>query len=457
MLLVKLVALAAIAQSQPTLSEKIDAILAEPPLAGALASVTITDQRGAVLYGRNSHIRVVPASNQKLLSTIFAFSTLGPDYRPVTRFAKSGNKVFVDAPGDPTLTGAKLTEIGKTLRISGRNQVFARLAYNPGYGPSWEFDDLPNRYAPKIASFSVDEAGFAARSKDGNVVGLPPQLQVKLIRRPDEAGPKSEYDPATGVLIVRGTLPKSEAGIDTLAQPRPLATAAAYLGGKWIGPVTTFPENLQWSVFTGKPLTEVVKECLVDSDNHHAEHLLMMAAAKLAPLEPRREYAQAAERMRAFYAGILKDPSDFRPIDGSGLSRHNFVTTRGIAEILAWAQNQPWFETYYDCLVQSGSGTLRGRNSGISFRGKTGTLNSVVALSGYVKNTVGERRIVSVVFNHGVTTSSQQRDLADKLMRTVEEDSPPPNAHEITARHAAAFASNPANAGSIVAHGNWVP
>ncbi|MBL8047923.1 MAG: D-alanyl-D-alanine carboxypeptidase [Chthonomonas sp.] len=457
MLVVKSLLLAASLWQTPPLSQRIDEILANPALSGALVSVTVTDERGSELYSRLSGIRVVPASNQKLLTNIFAFATLGPDYKPVTRFARVGNRVIVDAPGDPELTGETLRTVGKNLGVRSNMTVWARLAYNPGYGPSWEYDDLPNRYAPKITAFTVDEAGFEARSRAGAVVPLARELGIKVIRRPDEAGPKSEFDPHFATLIVRGKLPQDEASIDTLAQPNPLKTAAAYLGGKWGGALKELPADLKWSPLTGKPLSEVAKECLVDSDNHHAEHLLMMSAAKLAPLEAGKEYSQAAQRMGAFYAGILADPSDFRPIDGSGLSRHNFVTTRGIAQILQWAQGQPWFETFYDCLVSAGAGTLKGRNPGASFHGKTGTLNSVVSLSGYVKNAVGERRIVSVVFNHGITSSSAQRDLADKLMRTVEEDGGPTQGYENTRTTARAVSANTAHPRAVVADGDWLP
>lgn len=439
---------------EPTLGEKVDALLASPALEGGLSSVTITDRDGMVLYEHNSGVRVVPASNQKLLTNIFAFATLSPDYRPLTRFARQGDKVYVDSAGDPEMSWAELQQMGKALEIPRGAKVFTKLAYNPGYGPSWEWDDLPNRYAPKITAFCVEEAGFTLRSKDHEVLPLAPALGVEVLRRREEQGATVDFDPASGRLRVRGELSKEEKVLDTLAQPNPLATSCAVLGGKWSGMVTNLPEGLAWTDHLGKTLYEISKECLVDSDNHSAEHLLLMSASKLKPLPERREYSVASDLMAEFYRKILAHPNDFRPTDGSGLSRHNFVTTRGLTEILRWAFAQPWGEQFRSALVKAGDGTLKGRNPGKTFCGKTGTLNSVISLSGTVTNTVGKERFVSVIFNHSISSTREQREVADAIMRTVEED-----ASAVTENDAAANSRKMENRSSFqiapLAPRNW--
>jgi len=72
--------------------------------------------------------------------------------------------------------------------------------------------------------------------------------------------------------------------------------------------------------------------------------------------------------------------------DGSGLSYANRQTTIGIVHLLWNAERQPWLGTLRMALPAAGQGTLRHRLRGIRIRAKTGTLDHVSALSGWVWN-----------------------------------------------------------------------
>ena len=66
-------------------STSLDALLdSNPCLAGASYGVTVSRLNGEILFSRNADKRLIPASNQKLLSTIYAVHTLGLDFRPKT-------------------------------------------------------------------------------------------------------------------------------------------------------------------------------------------------------------------------------------------------------------------------------------------------------------------------------------------------------------------------------------
>ena len=56
---------------------------------------------------------------------------------------------------------------------------------------------------------------------------------------------------------------------------------------------------------------------------------------------------------------------------------------------------------------------------GVPFEGKTGTLDAVVCLSGYVRTKDGRELIASLTINHAVTSSNLQRDVADRFMATL--------------------------------------
>ena len=91
--------------------------------------------------------------------------------------------------------------------------------------------------------------------------------------------------------------------------------------------------------------------------------------------------------------------------DASGLSRHDLVTPRAIVTLLAFAQKQPWFETYYASLpVAAVDGTLEDRMKNTPAAGrihaKTGSVEHVRTLSGFAETTGGRRLIFSFLSNN---------------------------------------------------------
>lgn len=402
------------------LQTDLNAVLNDPVLDGGLVSAYVCKLDGTRIFERNSGTRVVPASNQKLISTTFAMSTLGPDQRMETKFWREPEGIVIFSPGDPSLTRLDVQAAGQKLGVKPTDTLFLRQAYQQGVPDGWEFDDLPNKYAPRITAFSVDKAAFTLESEKGAPMPLPFAYGVQVTHHPADVGDKVTYDPFTGEILVRGPLSDVRAKLDTLSQPDPARVAGACLGSWRLAPIQSLPPRSPDYSLTGKALGEVMKECLVDSDNYHAEHFLLLAASSQGEL-PAKPYPEARKRATTFIASTGAKVEDFNIQDGSGMSRHNLVTTRGLAQLLCWVNKQPWATQYESYLVKANEGTLKGRMAdALSFRGKTGTLDMVVALSGYVKNAVGETLVASVILNHSTSPSSKQRAVVDRFMATLE-------------------------------------
>jgi D-alanyl-D-alanine carboxypeptidase/D-alanyl-D-alanine-endopeptidase (penicillin-binding protein 4) len=365
-------------------------------------------------------MRVVPASNQKLLSNAFALHALGPTFRPETRIWKTGSRTIVDSPGDPLLSHQILIEARQRLRLNRLLPVYVREAYAPGVPATWEVDDLPNKYAAPITAFTVDRGSFELWNVKGKPVLRPESYGIKIERTlVPGTTPQISYDPFTRKVRVAGELPLvPEARLDTLALPKP-DEAAAYLLGYRLVPTVEIPDRAPDLVILGSPTSDMLKACLPPSDNNVAEHLLLLGARAQGAFGS-NPYPEARERLTAFLTntvGVRKD--DFRVFDGSGLSRHNLVTTRGIAQLLAWQNRQATAGIWRAALARPGAGTLAGRLQGVVFEGKTGTLDMVVALSGYVRGNDGNDRIVSVILNHFSGSSTDARNIADAFVRQV--------------------------------------
>lgn len=395
-------------------------ILKTKSLRGALIGVQVSKSDGEVLFEQNADKLLIPASNQKLLTAAYALDVLGPDYRPVTRFWKLADRIVVDSPGDPLLTSAQLLDIRQRLSISADQPVYVRQAYDPGVPPTWEWDDLPNRYAAPVTAFTVDRGGFELWAEKGKAFYLPRNYGARVQSLGGTGRPRVKYDPANMISTVRGKVPTEKTLLDTLAIARPDRAAGSFLGTPVLPAISipTEPPTLEWQ---GASLAEILKECLPKSDNNIAEHLLLMASGRTAPLgdDP---YADASERITTFLVDKVRvDPQDVKVADGSGLSRQNWITARGLAQVLRYEAAQPTFTLWSDALAKSGTGTLEKRLAGSTFRGKTGTLTGASSLSGYVTSPAGETLVVSMIMNNYKCPAAEVRGIQDQMVRRLEQ------------------------------------
>jgi D-alanyl-D-alanine carboxypeptidase/D-alanyl-D-alanine-endopeptidase (penicillin-binding protein 4) len=103
-----------------------------------------------------------------------------------------------------------------------------------------------------------------------------------------------------------------------------------------------------------------------------------------------------------FQLGV--DPASYRQVDGSGLSRNNIAQPKAFVNLLKVMRSAPGNDLFYNSLPVGGiSGTLRNRFRGTPVAGKvhakTGTLNGVRALSGYLEHPEYENLMFSIVVN----------------------------------------------------------
>ncbi|MER3496506.1 MAG: hypothetical protein C4320_06875, partial [Armatimonadota bacterium] len=163
-------------------------------------------------------------------------------------------------------------------------------------------------------------------------------------------------------------------------------------------------------------IAEVLPRCLPPSDNFLAESLFEMARA-------------GGKSPASWAAGIGLAPNDYSPVDGSGLSRKDAVTVNGIAHLLRYAARRPWGGLFQSSLARPGIGTLRNRLKGVEFAGKTGSLDGVSALSGYVGpiratslnggRPVADYFIVAIVVNQFTGPVARIHAIQDEFVRAA--------------------------------------
>ncbi|MDI9641438.1 D-alanyl-D-alanine carboxypeptidase [Kamptonema cortianum] len=401
-----------------SINQKIDGILQDPKLKGAIVGVMVQKEGGDVLYERNASLRLVPASNQKIISNLFAIETLGVNFRPQTRFWKDGNDIYVEALGDPTLTDIQLKAARSVLQPGRNARIYVKQAYNPGVGPGWEEDDLAFRYAAPISALTVNKGEFLVFNSGGIPV-VPAWTGIKVRHHKGGKALSVTFDKANGVVNVTGPLKPESAVIGRFAMQNPAEVACRILGGTMIQ-TNRLPSRPADYIIEGPSLVEIAQACLEPSDNVIAENLLLLAGRPFKNTSnPYPEAVAAANKFYREKVGI--ESFELKIDDGSGLSRHNMVTAKAMARILQHALKQPYRNAFIQALPQAGEGTLGSRLARVPVSAKTGTLDMVSALSGYVERSNGELIIFSLIFNHYAASSSDIRGFQDQIVKAIRE------------------------------------
>ena len=423
----------------PTLAATADALFASVEAEGSLTAAYVLDATtGAPLYTHYEGRRLLPASTMKVVSTSAALSALGPDFRFHTPVGLLGTQVgnlflgdlVVEASGDPSLgswrfpeTAQACEQLAEALQARGIRQwlgaVHVRNAeegpYGSLYGPGWAWDDAAYAYSAAPTPFVFRENVVelsVSRAEDPTCTSAPPRPFLVRYSPPIDTSTTAIYlDPTAqraglGCVRERGTgrtrcvwrstpgqCPLQVATRVSVDDPQAAFSAcldeALTARGLWHVPTLT-PSRpdagalpvLPLLDFVSPPLSELVKVTNKESLNLYAERLGLRFTRERTGTEsyPALRDALAQELTRRGIASRL-----LRPVDGSGLSRYNVASARGLAEIIATSLREPYANALVDSLPVAGvDGTLASVGTGLKglVRAKTGTLTGQKAYVG---------------------------------------------------------------------------
>jgi D-alanyl-D-alanine carboxypeptidase/D-alanyl-D-alanine-endopeptidase (penicillin-binding protein 4) len=157
------------------------------------------------------------------------------------------------------------------------------------------------------------------------------------------------------------------------------------------------------------------------SQNLHAE-LLLRLLGKVYGTDG--SLAQGTRVVRQFLVDAGVDDGDFFFYDGSGESRDDRIAPRACTQLLAYASRQPWGPAWRETLPVAGvDGTLAGRFRNSPLKGrlwaKTGTLNEVNALSGYLTAASGKTLAFSILVNGHRPGSEAEVKAIDRIAEAI--------------------------------------
>ncbi|MDQ8146193.1 MAG: D-alanyl-D-alanine carboxypeptidase/D-alanyl-D-alanine-endopeptidase [Gemmatimonadota bacterium] len=457
---------AAWAGYRATFATLVDSLIGDPRFRSAHWGVLVVDPlTGDTIVSRNAGKLFMPASNQKLLTGALALTQLGADHRFETRLLGSGRVVngtlvgdlAVLGDGDPSVSDslaggdamAPLRAFADSLRARGIRRVGGRLLRaaqvfpDSTLGFGWAWDDLDFGYSAPVDALTFNE-GYAevliigARRVGGRVtVRTTPATTVPRLGRGDvttAAGPSDvriagDVRGRRPLVHLTGTVAPNDTVRLEVALRHP---TAAYLdafaealrargitirGGVDPDAIADTTGMITLATRRSPPLREILPRFEKPSQNQIGE-LLFKATARARTGVGSADSGRAVLERQLLAWGA--DSLGFAVRDGSGLSRHDYVTPETIVRVLDAMRRHPEFETFRTSLPVAGvDGTIRTRMRGTSAEGrvfaKTGTLDKARSLSGYVATPDGRLLLFSFLTNNHVASNREADRVTDAL------------------------------------------
>lgn len=443
------------------LKTDIDALLQSPALAHSITGILVVSLKdGRTLYEQNADLMLIPASNQKLLTSAAALHRLGADFHFTTCLWAAGEidsqgvlhgDLILQGSGDPTLLLKDIEVMAEAIEKAGIRRVEGYLLYDESAfdgirrGWDWAWDDEPYYYSPCLSAICVERNAVTVFVSPGEQIGAPPRIRLfpptdyLLVRNEATTSPAGTpstititREHARNIAIVRGQIPL-DARPDSARQALSVEEPPRY--AMWLlreamqqrGITTRYRTALSNRVpegaklihtHTSPALSEMLPLLNKPSDNLIAECLMRTLGAVV-----RREGSAAAgeQVMLEFLREAGLDLSALNIVDGSGLSRRNQVSARNLVTLLRYMASHPQAKVFIDSLPIAGvDGTLRNRMVNTPAQGKvrakTGSLGRVSTLSGYLTTQKGEELVFAILMNNYNGSAAVARSVQDAIL-----------------------------------------
>ncbi len=466
------------------LTAELDSLFTGADFARAQWGVVVRSlDNGQELYRRNAERLFMPASNQKILTGAVALARLGPDFRWRTPVLARGERRGDTLAGDLVVLGrldptfsqhaaggedilGSLRPWADSLRARGIRAVTGRVLVDASFSPDaplgdgWSWDDLQEDYSAAVGPAVFNE-GFALVEVTPGAAGQPatarllptgaPLVLVADVRTvPAESAQTARLVRTRGLMsdtvrvtgaIAAGRRPQR---LD-VAMPDPARYFAAALeqvlaeagiqvsGARGQGsgsgnatrgtsatpdPRPLTPDTL--FVWQSAPLRDVLPLFEKPSQNQIGEMLLRSLGTLRGVASQDSGRAVVRETMRGW--GIADDAYVY--VDGSGLSRYNYVSPEMVAQVLTVMARHADFPVFFDALPIAGvDGTLETRMRGTAAagnaRGKTGSIANTRNVSGYVTTRDGERLVFVLLANHFTVPSAVPTRVQDRVIERL--------------------------------------
>lgn len=367
-----------------------------------------------------------------------------------------------------------LDDLADKIAAAGVKEIHGDLIADESYFKggaipgSWEWDDLQWYYGAEISALPLNDNAVDLSVRPGRpgtscTVVVSPFNPVYRVVNNCLTGPagsqrtlRIEKKLAQNILEITGTLPADNDGFKgyvTVTRPAELFIAllkqrleakgikvrgrTRVINTPYVQPTDGKPDE-KWPAteiarVESAPFGLIAAKTMKPSQNMYTETILWTLGEEIGRRSPMStagngtpvSLADSEQLGRMVVKNFLMEiglPEDaIVQHDGSGLSRHNLVTPAAIVHLYTYmAKRSKYSNAWRESLTIGGvDGTLRNRFRGTAasnnIRGKTGTIDQVSALSGYITTAGGEELVFSILVN-GVPQPRNRTSLIDDIV-----------------------------------------
>lgn len=413
------------------------------------------------LLAVNENLPLNPASTIKTLTTLAALELLGPTYTWKTDVVALGEisegtlhgDLLIRGGGDPFLVEEHFRSLLKTLQRRGVNNITGDLIIDASlFHPSVSQEPLIDNDSRRaynvlphalMVNFQTVNFYFYPHANGRDVIinadpALPNLAIVNQLSQRDAAcsgfqrGIRFDVDSAGNTVTFSGRFPSR---CDEYVLARSVLDAPAYayglfkqlwqeLGGEFNGSLRekALPSDPSLTPIVrhdSPPLADVIKSINKYSNNMMTRHLLLTMGLERAGAPATVENGIAA--VHAYLQTHNIDHSQMVMVNGSGLSRDVRLTSAMLGDALERGYQRPVMAEFVASLPLSGmDGTMRTRltreGPAGSMHVKTGSLDNVAGVAGYVHARSGKHYVVIAILNHTAADTGPGQELGDALL-----------------------------------------
>ncbi len=447
-------------------------VLLEPLLKDRLFAVAdlgvqfVNIRTGEEVFAKNADKAMIPASTMKVLTAATALKRLGPGYRFTTDILLDGEvdgagklqgDLIIRGHGDPTFVVEKLWKLVYDIELFGIREIegdvifddsfFDAVAALPGWDKEADEREGPTYFAT-LGALSLNTNTAALVIRPGAAVGASAKVQFETPSgdylaldsqmKTGASGSRYWFDINRETeddklkFVVTGSVPAGqvvEREYRTVLDPTAHFMGAFHdmmrqrgitISGRYRRGSTPSSADIAMQV-RSQPLSQILADMDKYSYNFHAEQVLKAVGAEV--LGPPGTTQKGLDVVRSYLAELGVEGSGVRLVNGSGLSRDVRMAPSVLTALLMDMAHDPKVGSEFAATlaIAGVDGTLarRLKEEPARLRGKTGTLDGVHCLAGYLDAADGERYAFAFLANGDRATSATVKALQDRFARAL--------------------------------------
>ena len=467
-------------QPGSSLEERIHEFSMDSALKNASWGICVIDvTSGKILASHNEHQALVPASTQKILTTVSALQMLGPDFKYETTLGYTGSidnlgilqgDLVITGSGDPSFGSSILHDSLdlqrvfhhwlKDLRSSNITAINGRIIADASVFDDeliprkWIWEDVGNYYGAGSSGLTVNENLYTVFFEAGQQIGLPvkvvqtdpviPGMEfINLVR----TGPRNSGDqvyifgaPYQMQRTLTGTVPLGSKNFPVKGSIPDPPFYVASVFSQFLAEhdiiqkhEATTQRQLSaddkktieikhiFSTWKSPPMSSITGHTNLNSVNTFAENLLKTIGSVIKG-EGSTEAGISA--IKEYWKGEGLETRGMFLYDGSGLSPSNRITVFHLATVLREMALSSTGDAFMAGLPLAGrTGSIArsfiGTPSENVLRAKSGYLSDVRSYAGYTQSRNGKTLAFAIIVNHYGGSPATMREKMTVLMDAI--------------------------------------